>query len=65
MYMYLDDVLVSGKMKTENLEVVPIRMETTGVKPKKQKCALLLEVEYLGFKISKDSLKPSPEKSEQ
>ena len=63
---YLDDILVTGTSDEEhfcNLSAVLQRLETSGMKLKKEKCAFLLpRVEYLGHGISSDGLEPSASK---
>ena len=65
--VYLDDVLVTGSTEAShlrNLEAVLSKMESAGVRLKKEKCTFLLPaVEYLGHKISKQGLHPSAEKT--
>ena len=59
--VYIDDILVTGNLKT--LDEVLIRLQAAGVKLKKNKCAFMLSrVEYLGHFISAEGLHPSPGK---
>ena len=60
--VYLDDILVTGKSRTEHiatLEKVLTRFEKAGMRLKRSKCKFMMpEIEYLGHVISKDGLKP-------
>ena len=64
--VYIDDILVAGKTEEEHiakLRQVLIRLDTAGMRLKKQKCSFSLsEVEYLGHCISAEVLKPSKSK---
>ncbi len=64
--VYIDDVLVTGASDSEhlrNLDGVLTRMGEAGLRLKKDKCTFMLpEVEYLGHKISRHGLQPTPEK---
>ena len=66
--VYLDDILVTGKTTTEhveNLHAVLLRLQENGITLKREKCKFFLpEVEYLGFNVSKDGLKPTKDKVE-
>ena len=65
--VYLDDILVSGKTQQEhlaNLNEVLTRLESAGLRLKKEKCTFCKpEVHYLGHIISASGLKPSPAKA--
>ena len=65
--MYLDDILVSGKTQQEhlaNLNEVLTRLESAGLRLKKEKCTFCKpEVPDLGHIISASGLKPSPAKA--
>ena len=65
-YVYLDDILVTGKTNKEHLEnlgEVLTRLETAGMRLKEQKCAFLLsKVEYLGHQITPEGQLPTPTK---
>ena len=62
----LDDILITGKSASEhleNLETVLNRLQSSGMRLKKEKCQFMLqEVDYLGHKLSREGLKPSSEK---
>ena len=55
--VYLDGILVTGATEEEhlqNLDKVLTRLESAGIRLKRDECAFLLPaVEYLGHKISK------------
>ena len=63
---YLDDILVAGKTEQEhltNLAQVLERLDSAGMKLKKEKCAFCLpQVEYLGHIISAEGLCPAASK---
>ena len=63
---YLDDILVAGRTEQEhltNLAQVLERLNSAGMKLKKEKCAFCLpQVEYLGHVISEEGLRPSSSK---
>ena len=60
---YLDDILVASKTEQEhlmNLAQVLERLDSAGMKLKKEKCAFCLpQVEYLGHIISAEGLYPA------
>ena len=64
--IYLDDILLTGKTKTEhlnNLAEVLTRLEKAGLCLKQEKCSFMLpSVDYLGHTISAKGLKPTKEK---
>ena len=64
--VYIDDILVTGKTIKEhlrNLEVVLSKLSEVDLKLKQQKCIFLApEVEYLGYTITKEGIKPSASK---
>lgn len=64
--VYLDDILVTGRTSEEhtaNLHAVLQRLHANGITLKREKCQFFLpEVEYLGFVVSKDGLKPTEAK---
>ena len=64
--IYLDDILVTGTSDEEhlhNLSRVLQRLETAGMKLKKEKCAFLLpRVDYLGHGITSNGLEPAASK---
>jgi hypothetical protein len=65
---YLDDVIIFSSSPQEHLqhiETVLDRLRLHGLKLKLKKCAFFEdETEYLGFKVSKDGVKPNPQKGE-
>ena len=60
--VYLDDILVTGESDKEhiqNLTAVLERLESAGIRLKREKCAFMLpKVEYLGHAISARGLQP-------
>ena len=64
--VYLDDILVTGKTSAEhlqNLQAVLRRLQENGITLKKEKCEFFLPaVEYLGFRVTKEGLKPTEAK---
>ena len=64
--IYLDDILVAGRSKTEHLETqhtVFNKLREAGLTLKKSKCHFgLKSVSYLGHVIDEHGLHPSPEK---
>ena len=64
--IYIDDILVTGKTNKEhlkNLDEVLSRLEWSGLRLKRSKCAFMLpSIEYLGHKISAEGLQPTQEK---
>ena len=64
--VYLDDILITGRSRTEHLETlkeVLKRLEKAGMRLKKSKCKFLMtEMEYLGHRITKEGLKPTESK---
>ncbi|XP_061722555.1 uncharacterized protein K02A2.6-like isoform X1 [Cydia pomonella] len=63
---FCDDILIFGKTREGHLatlEAVLKRLKDLGLKLKKSKCTFLAdEVCYLGFVVSKDGIKPDPNK---
>lgn len=63
---YLDDILIAGRTNDEHwtrVTEVLRRLQTAGVRLQLEKCVFAVsELPYLGFIISKDGLKTSPEK---
>ena len=63
---YMDDVLVANDTEVEHLstlEEVLARLEQYGVRLNKAKCKFMLpSVEYLGYHISGDGVRPTQEK---
>ena len=64
--IYLDDILVAGTSDEEHLHKpnkVLQRLETAGMRLKKEKCAFLLpRVDYLGHRITSYGLEPAASK---
>ena len=64
--VYLDDILITGRTNEEhliNLRSVLLRLQEHGITLRKEKCnSFLPEVEYLGFVVSKEGLKPTETK---
>ena len=65
-YVYLDDILITGETEAEhlkNLDAVLTRLEEAGMRLKRKKCSFMLPaVEYLGHNISTEGLRPTNEK---
>lgn len=65
-FVYLDDIVVFGttlQEHHENLIILLNRLRSTGLKLQPDKCEYLRpELEYLGHLITKDGVKPNPEK---
>ena len=65
-YIFLDDILVTGKAREEhvaNLRLVLKRLDEAGLKLNNQKCEFFNQsVVYLGRKIDRDGLHPTDEK---
>lgn len=65
--VYLDDILVTGRDDAEhlsNLRAVLQRLQDHGLRLQKTKCKFMLaEVEYLGYKIGKEGVKPTESKA--
>lgn len=64
LYTYIDDILVMSKNKEEHLKHLRIlfeRLEKYGLHINASKCVFGVPViDFLGFQISKDGVKPSP-----
>lgn len=64
--VFLDDVIISGKNKSEHLhalEQVLQRLSESGLKLKQEKCVFLVdEVTYLGYVVSKEGVKADKSK---
>ena len=64
--IYLDDILVTGESDADhmrNLAAVLERLESVGVRLKREKCSFMIpEVEYLGHRISAQDIQPVSEK---
>ena len=64
--VYIDDILVTGETDQEHLSTldkVLTRLAEAGLKLKQQKCHFLKpSVEYLGYNISAEGLRPTAEK---
>ena len=65
-HVYIDDILVADTSKEEHLktlEMVLSRLEKYGIKLKRAKCKFMLpSVEYLGYHISGEGIRPTEEK---
>ena len=65
-FAYMDDIVIFGETiqkHNENLEAVLERIKTLGLRLEPSKCEYLKpELEYLGHVITKDGVKPNPEK---
>ena len=63
---YIDDILITGESEQEhlkNLDEVLKRLEAAGLRLKAEKCKFMMaEVEYLGYRISKEGIFPSSAK---
>ena len=63
---YLDDILVTGKTRSEhreNLDAVMQRLQDYGLRLRTEKCELFREkIVYLGHEISKEGLRPTGER---
>ena len=66
MCVYIDDILVTGSSEREhlsNLAQVLERLESAGMRLRKEKCAFLLpSVSYLGHIISEEGLRTTESK---
>ena len=65
LFVYLDDILVTGESHLRNLEAVLSRLEDDGVHLKQEKCEFKLpQVEYLHVwhRISANCLQPTAQK---
>ena len=64
--VYIDDILITGASDTEHmqsLERVLDRLESSGLRLKKDKCVFTApSVNYLGHKIDKDGIHPTEDK---
>lgn len=65
-YIYIDDIIIFGKNKTEhlnNLKAVFETLESANIKIQLDKCEFFQkEIEYLGFVIGTDGIKTNPKK---
>ena len=64
--VYIDDILVADSSREEHMETlarVLSRLQQVGAKLKKEKCRFMMSsVEYLGFHISGEGIRPTHEK---
>ena len=64
--VYLDDILITGKMEQDRLtilEKILSRLQNAGIWQKRCKCAFMLSsIDFLGHRISADGLQPTKEK---
>ena len=64
--VYIDDIIVFSKTFEEHIYALSLvfdRLEKYGVKLKPKKCSFFqLEVEYLGYLVSGDGVRPCPDK---
>lgn len=67
-YCYIDDILVASEnqeMHREHLRTVLRRLQSAGITINAAKCTFEAEnVEYLGYLVSKEGIKPLPKKTE-
>ena len=62
-FVYLDDILVSGSAEEEHLDRVMSQLEENGLRLKLTKCVFMANsVEYLGYHVSADGIRPSEAK---
>ena len=62
-FVYLDDILVSGSAEEEHLDRVMSQLEENGLRLKLTKCVFMANsVEYLGYHFSADGIRPSEAK---
>ena len=63
--VYLDDILIAGKMEQDHLtilEKILSRLQNAGIRLKHSKCAFMLSsIDYLWHRISADGLQPTKE----
>ena len=63
MVVYLDDILVTGRMQKEHLSTldkVLNRIERGGMRLKREKCVFVVpKVEYLWYVLSRDGIQPT------
>ena len=64
--VYIDDILVADSSREEHMKTlakVLSRLQQVGAKLKKEKCKFMMSsVEYLGFHISGEGIRPTQEK---
>ena len=63
--VYVDDILVTGESEAAhlcNLAVVLERLESAGIRLKRQECSFMIpEVQYLGHSVSEKGIQPMSE----
>lgn len=67
-FMYLDDILIASSTHEEHKEHITIlfdRLQEHGLVVKLEKCLFgVSEIDFLGYRVSKDGIRPLPSKVE-